>query len=338
MVTPDLVRFIKEQLAKGTTRDAVASRLRGEKWSDADIADGLAQAASNMVPAASQGLLPVGELFSRTWALYRARFKTLLLLTVIATVVTPVVNLILMSIGFSTSLAGILVGSATKTAGLASGTVIAGIIITVLGGVLSGILTIMSHAASVLALAGNGSERAGDLFRRAYGMVWAIVGAGILAGLVTFGGTMLFLIPGIIVGVGLLFTTMVVVLENKRGLAALRRSMALVNPRWFGVFGRDIALVLVVWIVSGIVASVLTLLLRGSVAGTIVSFAVTTLVTPFSFAYLYLLFQSARAVGGDAAGDEKKQNVWIKVLLIIGVIAVLVLPTYAIVSLLSAIK
>lgn len=338
MVTPDLVRFIKEQLAKGMTRDAVASRLRGEKWSDADIADGFAQAASNIVPSASQGLLPVGELFSRAWALYRARFKTLLLLTVVATIVTPVVNLILMGIGFSTSLAGILVGSATKTAGLASGTIITGIIIAIIGGILSGILTIMSNAASVLALAGNGSERAGDLFRRAYRMVWAIVGAGILAGLVTFGGTMLFLIPGIIVGVGLLFTTMVVVLENKRGLAALRRSMALVNPRWFGVFGRDIALVLVVWIVSAIVTSVLTLLLRGSVAGTIVSFAVTTLVTPFSFAYLYLLFQSARAIGGDAAGDEKKQNVWIKVLLIIGVIAVLVLPTYAIVSLLSAIK
>lgn len=338
MVTPDLVRFIKERLAKGTTRDAVASQLKSEGWSDADISDGFVQAASGVIPASSQGLPPVGELFSKAWALYRSRFKTLLLLTVIATIVTPIVNLILLGIGFSAGLANILVGSATKTVGLTTGTVIAGIIIAIVGGILSGILTIMSNAASVLALAGNGQEGASALLRRAYGMVWAIVGAGILAGLVTFGGTALFVIPGIIVGVGLLFTTMVVVLENRRGLAALRRSMALVNPRWFGVFGRDLLLALVVWIVTAIATSILSFILRGTVANIIVAFAVTTLITPFSFAYFYLLFQGARSVAGETSGAEQKQNTWIKVLLIVGVITIIILPTYAIVSILGAVK
>jgi hypothetical protein len=66
-------------------------------------------------------------------------------------------------------------------------------------------------------------------------LTWCLVAA--LAG-----ASVLFIIPGIILGVYAVFTAFTFILDHKRGLAAIVQSWWYVRGRWWAVFGRCIAL------------------------------------------------------------------------------------------------
>lgn len=85
-------------------------------------------------------------------------------------------------------------------------------------------------------------------------MIWA----SILTVLATFGGFILFVIPGIIFIVWLSFTSQAIALDDQRPVAALKASKALVLGRWWQVAWRLIVPVIVfgviVWALRAIIS------------------------------------------------------------------------------------
>jgi hypothetical protein len=84
----------------------------------------------------------------------------------------------------------------------------------------------------------------GDAFRKGLGILVPVLGTSVLAGLAVIGAALLLILPGIWVGLGLVLLSQVMVLENRFGTAALRRSFDLMKGQRLRAFG--IALVVVI--------------------------------------------------------------------------------------------
>ena len=74
----------------------------------------------------------------------------------------------------------------------------------------------------------------------------------LISGIVILGGSILFLIPGIIVSIYLMFVLFVFLFEKKRGIDALIQSAWYVKGFWWDLFARKLILSILV-IVSLIV-------------------------------------------------------------------------------------
>jgi hypothetical protein len=115
----------------------------------------------------------------------------------------------------------------------------------------------------------------------------------VLVGLATVGGLILFVIPGIYIGVRLCVSIEALVVEGRRGTKAMGRSWELVSGHWWHAFGT----LLVAWLVIGVINSLITLpfsdtswFVQGVVA------AVATVVTlPYGVLVGVLLYLDLRA-------------------------------------------
>lgn len=72
-------------------------------------------------------------------------------------------------------------------------------------------------------------------------LIWPIIYTSLLVVLIVIGGTILFVIPGIIFSIWYSFTYYSVLFEEKRGVAALSASKSLVSGRWWQIFWRLMA-------------------------------------------------------------------------------------------------
>jgi hypothetical protein len=84
----------------------------------------------------------------------------------------------------------------------------------------------------------------GDAFRRGLAILGPVLGTSLLAGLAVLGATLLLVIPGIWVGLGLVLLSQVMVLESRFGAAALRRSLELMKGQRLRAFGIAFVVVL----------------------------------------------------------------------------------------------
>ncbi len=108
----------------------------------------------------------------------------------------------------------------------------------------------------------------------AWSYVWGHIGSLLwlwtLVPLAILGGMVLFIVPGIIVSVYLSLALFVFLKEDKRGLAALLRSHALVRGSWWTILGRTFGVMLLAGIAAGLLGIFGPI---GEVAGTIVQAA-----------------------------------------------------------------
>jgi len=115
-------------------------------------------------------------------------------------------------------------------------------------------------SAAVTAMIGEvylGREaKIGQSFRVAIEILLPLIGTSLLAGLGVMFGTLLFIIPGIWLGLGLIALTPVMVVERSFGMAAIRRSLDLLS----GNRGRAFLLYLLVVILASILGGVFGLL------------------------------------------------------------------------------
>jgi hypothetical protein len=115
-------------------------------------------------------------------------------------------------------------------------------------------------------------------FRRA----WPVFVAGFASGLLTLLGTLLLIVPGIILFCALAAAIPAVVAEAKGPMEAVRRSFALTKGRRFGVFVAFLVMGVVAWTATAL-AGVLPIALGGgtaSLAGAFVAFAVGAVAAP----------------------------------------------------------
>jgi hypothetical protein len=155
----------------------------------------------------------------------------------------------------------------------------------------------------------------GEAFRQSWPKLNNYAWVMILSGLITSGGFILLIIPGIVFSVWFYFAALISLFENEKGMNALLKSREYVRARWWGIFWRVIFISAILWLVSVL----FSILHFPQYVSTILSF----LYSPLMIVYMYLLYKYAKESKGEFAFTPTagQKNIYI----IISVVGILIL-------------
>lgn len=248
-------------------------------------------------PAAKPALMGVIDLIKASWEMYRQRIWRM----VGVQLIFYVINLLLALAAATTALAniGFFLFSITddyKVSDWLDGfSLVTGLLFVVL--LLVSLLIAAYQQSALIHIASQADKNIGLVLKKSLNRVPALFWATFLAGMLIIIGLFLFLIPGIILAVMLAFVGYVVVLEGVSGTQALSRSRALVKGRWFEVFWRGLAFVIIVGIPAGIVSSIIDGIV-GDSHNTVSNLLMALFITPFGLVYGYQLYRNLKATSG----------------------------------------
>ena len=169
------------------------------------------------------------------------------------------------------------------------------VVLAMLAGVLG--LAVVAGAVTRAAVAAVAGEDLGvrRSYRFAVGRVWPLFLALALTWLLTMLGFVLFVVPGVVVGVLLAVSIPALVVEGTRVRDALVRSWNLVGGHWWHSFGA----LLLTWLLLGLTVSLLDNAVGGLgygwLAETVAQALSITLVTPVAVLVAVLLYLDLRA-------------------------------------------
>ena len=193
--------------------------------------------------------LGIGEILSTAFQLYQRYWRTLLAIAAVVVVPLTLLQYLfgdwLRSRGEVTSYQQISTATwAVGAAGLVAG--LAGILMYL---VLTGAIT-----RAVAAEVAGEDPSVEQSYRFGFHRLGAVLLVSVLVGLATIAGLILFVIPGIYIGVRLAVSVEALVVEGRRGTQAMGRSWELVGGHWWHAFG---ALV-VAGLLTGLVNAIIT--------------------------------------------------------------------------------
>ncbi len=250
MVSQELLNYIHQQTQLGKNRDEITKSLIAGGWKAEDVEQAFNSIASGVPAPMASGQMPsASQIFKEAWEIYKARFKTL-----IAIILAPVLPGLLVAI---------IVGAyiLTKSSQIASSTqsvifIVLGILFVI---AIIGIIyvAIWSQVAQLIVVRDQ-AEGIGwkEAFKRSKGKLLAFFLTSLLVGLATIGGLILLIIPGIIFAFWFSQSIYIVVEENLKGPAALKRSKYYVKGRIGQVFTKGFYIAIVtfaIYIIVGVV-------------------------------------------------------------------------------------
>jgi hypothetical protein len=192
-----------------------------------------------------------------------------------------------------------------------------------LGGLINLVAGIISVLASVALIAAfSRSVDFAESYRTGIALFWQAVWISILVTLAVVGGLVLLIIPSIILAIQLVFASYVMVIEGKRGLAALAQSREYLKGYWWAFLGRSILLGLILG--AGMLVFYLpAMLLAGKVIGALVYGAVLLVFVPFSIAYHYEIFENLRRLKPSAVAEAAKAETgFLKASIVVGIVGI----------------
>jgi len=107
------------------------------------------------------------------------------------------------------------------------------------------------------------------------------------------GGTIFFIIPGVIFSVWFLFSACVLVAEGKKGVSAMKRSRQLVKGRWWDVFLK-VLMWMLLFILAVIAVETGSFISFGQASPEWVSEMASLFLIPFYSIYVFLIYEKAR--------------------------------------------
>lgn len=135
-----------------------------------------------------------------------------------------------------------------------------------------------------------------------------LVLTSLLSMVLVFGGVLLFVIPGILLGIWFSYSIYAVVVEDKKGLLALHSSREYFRGKFWKIIGREIAVRLPEIILSMFITSLVTQhVLPASMQG--LYQMISLLLAPFYMIYSFLLYTKVREETGSVTsvpGGNKK--------------------------------
>ena len=231
----------------------------------------------------------VGEILSTALQFYQRHWRTLLAIT--AVVVVPI-TLLQYLLGDQVRTQGeevangVVIETATWAVGIAG-------LVTALAGLLMFLVLTGAITRAVAAEVAGEDPSLEQSYRFGFHRLGSVLLVSVLVGLATVGGLILFIIPGIYIGIRLCVSIEALVVEGRRGTEAMGRSWGLVGGHWWHAF----ATVVVGGLLTGIVNAVITAPFGNTswcVRG--VAAAVATVVTlPYSALVGVLLYLDLRA-------------------------------------------
>ena len=164
-----------------------------------------------------------------------------------------------------------------------------------------------------------------ESFRKGWHKIISFVWISILAGFITLGGFLLFIIPGIIFAIWFAFPIYVLVSEDLRGMNALFRSKQLVSGKWGSVALRLFTIAIIATVIYSVI--LLPLLFFVSISkntADIVGSIISLFLTPFSVTFTFLIYEDLKKFKGEVSFEPPKRGTKIKFILIgiIGMIGI----------------
>jgi hypothetical protein len=230
----------------------------------------------------------IGEILGTAFQLYRRHWRTLLAIAAVVVVPLTLLQYLfgdLVRTQGETTRNGV-VETATWSVGIAG-------LLAALAGILMYLVLTGAITRAVAAEVAGEDPSVEQSYRFGFHRLGSVLLVSVLVGLAIIGGLILFVIPGIYVGVRLCVSIEALVVEGRRGTEALGRSWSLVGGHWWHAFFT----LLVAALLTGIVNAVITAPFGATnwfVQG--VAAAVATVVTlPYGVLVGVLLYLDLRA-------------------------------------------
>jgi hypothetical protein len=194
--------------------------------------------------------LGIGEILSTAFQLYRRHWRTLFAIAAVVVVPLTLLQYLLgdwlRSRGEVTSYQQISTATwAVGAAGLVAG--LAGLLMYL---VLTGAIT-----RAVAAEVAGQDPSVEESYRFGFHRLGSVLLVSVLVGLATIAGFILFIIPGIYIGVRLAVSVEALVVEGRRGTQAMGRSWELVGGHWWHAFGALVVAGLLTGVVNAVITS-----------------------------------------------------------------------------------
>ncbi|HVY67364.1 MAG TPA: hypothetical protein VHA30_00490 [Patescibacteria group bacterium] len=226
-------------------------------------------------------------LLSQAEKIYQERFGSLLLITLITVLISGLGGFVL---GLTNQLAKVPGAPATATP--------LGIILAVLLFLLIICVSVWTFGATLRCIMNEpGQSSAGASLRLARSDIWPLLTTGILAFLAILGGTILLIVPGVILSFWYSQAAYVVITERLSGREALRRSKFYVKNNVWQLFKKGFYLLLITVVLTILVSlafMVLDKVLQTKFLSEIALFIFRLLWTPLATIYSYLVYQQLR--------------------------------------------
>ncbi len=243
-------------------------------------------------------LNPIGSLFSDSWKLYVERFGVLTEIMLLP-VLTMVLGEILLALGSLFSILGALV-------------LIVGLILL--------IFVSLPVIFSIHTSAGVDAS-----YKDTLHLFWPFIWLIILNALAVFGGSFMLIIPGIWLGVALGFARYAFVIEERRGIDALRQSKDYIKGYWWAVLGRSILLGLI-FLVAIMVVEAPFGILFGRIGANVAGLLLSVFYVPFAAVYAYKIFGNLRTLKPELVAVQTKERTgFIRAAAIVGLVVPIIL-------------
>ena len=243
-----------------------------------------------------QGSIPpktLGEILSAAFNLYKANAASLILIVAIVVVPLTFISSLFSGVVFEGSKhTAIVGGQSVELVDRSFGLLIGGLIVTaVISVIISAVLQAAILRAAAPATIGDPVDPQ-ESYRFGFKRLGSVILVSLLVGLAVAGGLILLVIPGLIFLIFLSVSVPVLIVENRRGRAALSRSWNLVK----GHFWHAVGVIIVAGIITGIVGGII-----GSIGGDVwvvrwIFSSIGTIITaPFTALVSVLLYLDLRS-------------------------------------------
>lgn len=234
----------------------------------------------------------VGEILRHAFELYRTHWKNLFAMVAVVVVPLAIAQALITDLWLDESLTREEIRSGVEVT--VDGAFVAGIAASLVFLLFSVLGYTALEGAVTRAAAGTFLGRdmdIGESLRFGLARFWSIILVGVLVGLAVIGGFILLIVPGFIFLTRFWVSVPALVIEDRRGREALRRSWNLIKGRSWPVFGT----IIVVGIGTSILSGLLTQLFGDSVLAQAIGGAIASIITtPYLALVSVLIYLDAR--------------------------------------------
>lgn len=191
---------------------------------------------------------------------------------------------------------------------------------------------------------------AGDLFRKSFQALLPFVWVVILVILAILGGTILFIVPGLLLTVWLSLFPYTFAVDGKRGISTLTTSWHYARGYWWGIMWRNMlaltlfALIAVLISVPFLIPRWFWLIKNGTdafafpifpvliwVGKVVQNLATAFIVTPLTLVFNFLVYRSLKDIKGETLTVYSKPNLklWVKIFASVGLVAAVIVLVVA---------
>lgn len=207
-----------------------------------------------------QGGIPpktLGEILSAAFNIYRANASKLLLIVAIVVVPLSFISTLFSSLVFAgTARTEDVLGTRIEVTERSFGLFLAGALVTLaISVIISAVLQAAILRAAAQATIGDPVDPE-ESYRFGFKRLGSVILVSLLVGLAVAGGFILLIVPGIVFFVFLSVSVPVLIVENRRGTAAMGRSWNLVKGRFWHAFGVVLVLAIISGVISGIIGAI----------------------------------------------------------------------------------